>query len=229
MFTQQMDVLQATMAKTVTTDAHAKLSKEVEELRAAYASMDGRLKPLIHTVGVVGDSAAYFAADIDTRKVAFTKHTAGMDKHAKDLAGTQESYAHLASLLERILYLEQRCGDSADKHSQDMDALKAASARLPQKATAFPTDPTSGTSSSSWPALGTGSGRKSDIDTKTLVKSDIDTTTAIQRASEQGNLKDLLDVVLSFDPGEARRFFGAPQAEFVNDIRAAIKKPTARQ
>merc|ERR1712107_657860 len=46
------------------------------------------------------------------------------DRHARDFANLRESTDKHASLPNRVAYLEQELGDSADKHAKTIDELK---------------------------------------------------------------------------------------------------------
>merc|ERR1712110_606826 len=47
-------------------------------------------------------------------------------QHAKEVEGVKGAHAKHASLGERVDYIEKLCGDSADKHADELAALKAA-------------------------------------------------------------------------------------------------------
>mmetsp|Transcript_33690 Transcript_33690/g.98048 ORF Transcript_33690/g.98048 Transcript_33690/m.98048 type:complete len:184 (+) Transcript_33690:3-554(+) len=103
--------------------AHGKHAKDIESLRALqghHATVEERLQFIEKAIG---DSAEKHGAAIEKLRAAHAKHAAALEKHAKDSCAALAAHA---TVNDRIYYLEQLLGDSADKHAQDVAALKAA-------------------------------------------------------------------------------------------------------
>mmetsp|Transcript_105874 Transcript_105874/g.265100 ORF Transcript_105874/g.265100 Transcript_105874/m.265100 type:complete len:978 (+) Transcript_105874:186-3119(+) len=102
--------------------AHDRLSKDKQELANNHLGVQERLEYLER---LLGDSAAKHASELADLKAAHEKHAAAMSKHAKDLDTVKGKSVHHASIEERLKYLEQVTGDSADKHNAQLATAQA--------------------------------------------------------------------------------------------------------
>merc|ERR1719401_436658 len=98
--------------------AHANLSSEKAALAKHHASTAERLDFLEKTLG---DSADKHAAQLEALKTTIGKHAEVVAKHAKDMETIKSAHAHHATLGERVDYLEKMMGDSADKHTEELE------------------------------------------------------------------------------------------------------------
>mmetsp|Transcript_139137 Transcript_139137/g.444470 ORF Transcript_139137/g.444470 Transcript_139137/m.444470 type:complete len:2115 (+) Transcript_139137:85-6429(+) len=90
------------------------VDKHAEELAAAHAKID-------HMRGKVSEE-----------KIAREKHHTGASESLKQELSKREKDHH-ASVDERLIYLEGLVGDSADKHTKDLDSHKAEHSKLVQE------------------------------------------------------------------------------------------------
>mmetsp|Transcript_10058 Transcript_10058/g.27079 ORF Transcript_10058/g.27079 Transcript_10058/m.27079 type:complete len:424 (-) Transcript_10058:7-1278(-) len=104
-------------------DRHAGDLSEVKAGLGQHASLPERIDYLEQ---LLGDSADKHARELQDLKDAHAKFLAAHGKHAKDLEGLKALHAHHATMGERIEYLEKMLGDSADKHFEELQALKSA-------------------------------------------------------------------------------------------------------
>merc|ERR1719193_2326895 len=112
-----------------------KHAKEIQALRDAHGGHARALKEHHATVEermqyvekLLGDSADKHAQELKALKTAHERHAGDMLQGLKGLQGLQ---AHHASLPERMDYLEQVLGDSADKHAKELADIRAAHAKF---------------------------------------------------------------------------------------------------
>jgi len=77
---------------------------------------------LSYIENLLGDSADQHAAELAQLKKSHDQHKDAISKHAKELEAIKGKAAHHATLAERVDYLENFMGSSADKHSSELEA-----------------------------------------------------------------------------------------------------------
>jgi len=110
--------------------AFCKHTKEFEVMKAAHTQHATVGDRLDYLEKLIGDSADAHAAELAALKAAHDTHAAAFGKHAKAFEGLKAAHSHHATLEERLKYVESLLGDSADKHFAELEALKAAHAKL---------------------------------------------------------------------------------------------------
>merc|ERR1719229_349490 len=106
--------------------AHDRHAADVASLKAGHdqhASVPERINYLEQ---LLGDSADKHSQELAAIKDAHAKFLAAHGKQSKDVDSLKALHAHHATMGERIHYLEKALGDSADKHAEELQALKAA-------------------------------------------------------------------------------------------------------
>jgi len=117
----ELQALKEAHAKFVA--AHGKHAKDLEGLKALHAHHATMGERMAYLEKMLGDSADKHYEELQALKAAHNKHADAMAKQGKD-AGA--ALAQHASVAERISYLEKLLGDSADKHAQELEALRTA-------------------------------------------------------------------------------------------------------
>mmetsp|Transcript_83133 Transcript_83133/g.211624 ORF Transcript_83133/g.211624 Transcript_83133/m.211624 type:complete len:270 (+) Transcript_83133:3-812(+) len=107
-------------------DKHASDLSGIQAVHAAHASLPERMD---YMEKLLGDSADKHTLTLQALQDAHAKFQASHGKTAKDLETMKVLQAHHATMGERVDYLEQTLGDSADKHAEEVAALKAAHAK----------------------------------------------------------------------------------------------------
>merc|ERR1712238_587648 len=104
--------------------AHDRHASDVSELKgghAAHATLPERINYLER---LVGDSADKHAKEVAALQEAHRKFAESHGKQVKDVEGLKALHAHHAGVAERLDYIEKFMGDSADKHFEELQALK---------------------------------------------------------------------------------------------------------
>jgi len=97
---------------------------ELHEGRRAYEADAASTKDRLDSMETLfGDSANRHAKELKSLKAAQDKHGSQLSKHASSIDGFSAHQEHHATLPERMDYIEQQIGDSADKHAAEVAAL----------------------------------------------------------------------------------------------------------
>jgi chromosome segregation ATPase len=111
-------------------DAHGKHASELDNLKrshAAHASLEERMKFVEKNIG---DSADRHAEELAAAHARVDKVHGSLTELQKAHAALEKDHkaknSHHATMAERMAFLEQSLGDSADKHSKELEALRLA-------------------------------------------------------------------------------------------------------
>mmetsp|Transcript_30169 Transcript_30169/g.76232 ORF Transcript_30169/g.76232 Transcript_30169/m.76232 type:complete len:187 (+) Transcript_30169:3-563(+) len=100
-----------------------KQAKDLDALKALHAHHATMAERLDYLEQLLGDSADKHATELAALKAKQAKTADALAKHAKD---SSAALAHHATVGERIDYIEQCIGDSADMHVRQLESLKQA-------------------------------------------------------------------------------------------------------
>jgi len=81
---------------------------------------------MAHLEKALGDSTNKHEEKLEALRAAHAKHTSEFARHAK---AVEAASGHHATLQERVAFVENVLGDSADKHASELDVLKANDAK----------------------------------------------------------------------------------------------------
>ncbi|CAJ1432565.1 unnamed protein product [Effrenium voratum] len=101
--------------------AHGRVSSDAQALKERHASVEERLKFLEQTLGDSADRHSQHAQEL---KQAKTQLDALHGKLGEEQSQRQAREKHHSSLEERVRYMEQELGASADKHFRELKAHK---------------------------------------------------------------------------------------------------------
>jgi len=118
---QEVEALRAAHEKHQA--AFGKHAKEVEALKTATRNTITIAERVEYVEKMLGDSAEKHAEEIDALKTAAVKHEVAFHKHVKSMESISN---HHSTIGERLDYVERLVGDSADKHAEELEKLRAA-------------------------------------------------------------------------------------------------------
>lgn len=96
--------------------SHGLLANEKSGLAANHDAMKVRIEAL---EGLLAESADTHIKELAAVSDAQEKHATLLSKQARDVETLKVGHAHHATITERVGYLEQLVGDSADKHTEE--------------------------------------------------------------------------------------------------------------
>lgn len=102
-------------------------SSDVEFLKKAHGKhVSSTAERLDYLEKVIGDSASRHTTDLAALKSAHDRHSVAFNKHVRDFADLKGGQMQHSTIEERLRELERFTGDSADKHSRELEALRKA-------------------------------------------------------------------------------------------------------
>mmetsp|Transcript_60131 Transcript_60131/g.140539 ORF Transcript_60131/g.140539 Transcript_60131/m.140539 type:complete len:625 (+) Transcript_60131:53-1927(+) len=104
-----------------TRNIHGRTSADTQALKEKHATVDERLKFLEQTVGESAEHHERHAQEMKHAKLQLDSLHGKLSEHQSLSEGRDR---HHASMGERLRFLEQALGDSADKHSRELKAHK---------------------------------------------------------------------------------------------------------
>jgi len=107
--------------------SHDKHAKELTSIQTTHASHQATMaERLAHLEKLLADSGEKHSSELDALRHGHSKHTEEFRAQAKDFATLKATAAHHDTVSQRLDHLEQRLGDSAEKHSAELAALRTA-------------------------------------------------------------------------------------------------------
>lgn len=111
--------------------AHGTHSNSSREFMSKHASIESRLEYIETTIGDSADKHAIALAKLDQLHGKLSDEQKERQQHIGDLKSNKDKLARdHASLEERIAYVENMVGDSADRHARELEQVKGSHAKL---------------------------------------------------------------------------------------------------